>query len=66
MDVQFVSGSATVLPKHIAGMLNNNPLSKHLGTWDEEAAEKYVAEKCGSDGTYKMQGTALMFVVHKQ
>mmetsp|Transcript_66592 Transcript_66592/g.124270 ORF Transcript_66592/g.124270 Transcript_66592/m.124270 type:complete len:307 (-) Transcript_66592:186-1106(-) len=66
MEAKFVSGSATVEPKYIAGMLNNNPLSKHVGTWDEAAAEKYVAQKCAGDGTYKMQGTALMMVVHKR
>eukprot|EP00971_Amphidinium_carterae_P074020 1463307-Amphidinium_carterae.1 len=66
IEVQFVSGTSGVKPKHISALLNVLPLSKHIGTWDEEAVEKYLLQKCGSEGTVGLKGTALMLLVRKQ
>lgn len=66
MELRFVSGSATCLPRHVAAMLNKNPVSADLGTWDEALAERRLEEKWANEaGEIKLQGTALILVARK-
>lgn len=66
LEARFVSGSAKCLPRHIAAMLNKNPVSTDYGTWDEAAAEKHLQETLAdADGLIKLHGTALILIARK-
>ena len=65
LQVKFVSGSAVCLPRHMAFMLNKNPVPAALGHWDEAAAEKYLQDHWTEDGQVTLKGTALILIARK-